>query len=115
MIVRFALTVTDPSEAEIATLVEAVTAVVDILNLAEVAPAGTVTDLGTDALLLPLARLIPIPPDGAAEPKVTMPVEDLPPTTVDGLRVSDFRTGGLTVSVAVLVAEPCVPVTVPTT
>ena len=93
-------------------LVEVVTFVVLTLNLAEVEPPATVTVWGTDALLLLLARLTVMPPTGAAEPKITVPAEALPPETVVGVNVSDLSTGGLTVRVALCVTDPWVPVIV---
>jgi hypothetical protein len=45
-----------------------------------VAPAGTVTEAGTLAPG-PADKLTAAPPVGAARDKVTMPVEELPPTT----------------------------------
>ena len=114
MIVRFAVRATEPKEAEIVALVEVVTVLVVTLNLADVEPAPTVTVCGTVALLLLLRRLIVMPPVGAAVPNVTVPVEAFPPATVVGLKVSDFSTGGFTVSVAVCVTDPWEPVIVAT-
>jgi hypothetical protein len=80
------------------------TAVVLIVKVAEVAPAATVTLAGTDAAALLLERLTLRPPVGAALPRVTVPVAEVPPVTVVGFTVTDETTGGFTVNVPV-----CVP------
>lgn len=62
-------------------------------------PAGTVTVLGTVAIdVLLLERVTDIPFDGAGPFSVTVPVEGLPPLTVEGLRPKDERPGAETVS-----------------
>jgi hypothetical protein len=90
------------------------TLLVDTVKVALVDPAGTVTLAGTVAAAVLLednetAR----PPDGAAEVRVMVPVAELPPTTVVGLRLSaesDAVDGVLTVQPDSLaeatVAEP---------
>ena len=50
--------------------------------------AATVTLAGTLAAVLPLARVTVSPPEGAAPFRVTVPVEEAPPTTAVGLRAS---------------------------
>ena len=50
-----------------------------------------------------LARETTAPPLGAGPFRVTVPVEEFPPVTVDGLKSSEERTGGITVSEAVFV------------
>jgi len=77
-----------------------VTAVVVIVKFPDVAPAGTVTLAGTAALELFEARLTTVPEDGAGPFKVTVPVEDVPPTTEEGFMVNVARPAGLIVSVA---------------
>jgi hypothetical protein len=66
------------------------------VNDALVAPAGTVTVAGTLAdpgrLLL---RLTVAPPDGAAAPRVTVPVADVPPGTLVGLTEKPVSAGTL--------------------
>jgi hypothetical protein len=91
-----------PSAAESWTVVLSTGNVV-IWKVALVAPAGTVTVAGTLAepgRLLP--RLTLTPPDGAALPSVTVPVEGVPPGTLLGFTLSPVSAGrlGETVSVA---------------
>jgi len=95
------------------TAVDAVTALVLIVNVALVAPAATVMLEGTVAaapLLLESATVAP--PAGAAPLNVTVPVEDcVPPITLVGLSVSEESVGaggaaGVTASEEVLVAPP---------
>ena len=57
------------------------------VNVAEVAPAATVTFVGTVAEGLLLDKVTKTPPDGAAPSSETVPVELFPPTTELGLRV----------------------------
>ena len=73
-------------------------------KVAVVCPAATVTLAATVAAPLSLDNATTAPPAGAALPKVTVPVEALPPVTVDGLTETADRLGGLIVSVAL-----CVP------
>ena len=91
-------------EAEIVTEVETTTMEVPTLNVALVAPAGTVTLEGTLAGPLLLASVTCAPPAGAGPLSVTVPVEDCaPPITLVGFSVSEERVGsgdGVTVSVA---------------
>ena len=70
------------------------------MKLALVAPAATVTLAGTVATpVLLLDRLTTAPPLGAAALSVTVPVDELPPVTLDGLSVSDVK-GGLSATSA---------------
>ena len=112
--VSVAVRLTPPNDAVIVTEVDAVTAVVVIVKFAEVAPAATITLAGTLATaLLLLERVTAAPPAGAAAVSVTVPCEELPPTTLVRLRVSDDRVallGVVTVSNAVFVAPPNAPV-----
>src|SRR6267378_6365049 len=82
--------------------VEAATTLVVIVNVALVAPAGTVTLPDTVAAELLLDSVTCAPPVGAGPSSVTVPVELLPPATVVGLRASEERrtSGGFTVRVA---------------
>ena len=87
------------------------TADVLTVNVALVAPAGTVTLEGMLAAPLSLARVIRAPPAGAGPLKVTVPVEDCaPPTTLVGFRVSEESVGsGAAAGVTVRVAEALAP------
>lgn len=76
------------------------TAEVVMVNVAEFAPAATVTDVGVCAALLLLESVTDAPPVGAGPLSVTVPVEDAPPVSVVGLSVSSVIDGGLTVIVA---------------
>ena len=80
-----------------------VTAEVDMENVALLAFAGTVTLAGICAAELLSERLTVTPPVGAGPVRVTVPVEELPPTTVVGFRVRPESAGGVTVSEAVRV------------
>jgi len=115
--VNTALRVAPPKEPLIVDEVDAVTGGVLTVNVALVAPAGTVTLAGTEAAaVLLLESDTTAPPLGAALVKVAVPVAEPPPVTVDGLRVIALRLAGggtgLTVSVAVRVVAPCAPVIV---
>ena len=81
---------------------------VETVKLADDVPAATVTSAGTAATAgLELASVTSAPPAGAGPESVTVPVELEPAATVDGLSVSDESLGGgggITVSVALLVA-----------
>src|SRR6185436_7435081 len=72
------------------TTVVVVTAEVVIVKVLAEAPAATVTVAGTLAAPgLALDSVTCTPPVGAAAVSVTVPVEDWPPTTLDGLAPSD--------------------------
>jgi len=88
-----------PTVAVIVELVFDETAVVAIANVAEEAPAATVTDAGRVALELLDFRLTTAPPAGAAAERLTCPVLDEPPISVLGLRATELSvtTTGLTV------------------
>ena len=80
---------------------EEVTAFVVTVNVAVVLPAATATVAGTVADVLLLDSATEIPPVGAAALKVTVPVDELPPVTVVGLRDTDDKaTAGVMASIA---------------
>ena len=87
------------------TVVFFLTVFVLTVNVTLVAPAGTVILFGTLAAEgLLLDRETVAPPAGAAPLSVTVPVDEVPPTTVLGLKLTDESVGaGFTVSVAVRV------------
>lgn len=61
--------------------------------MAEVAPAGTVIDVGGDAKELSDDKATVRPPLGAAMLSVIVPVTDVPPTTELGETVMEPGTG----------------------
>lgn len=71
------------------TVVTAPTALVEMGNVALVWLSSTVTVAGTCAAALSLERLTTAPPAGAALVRLTVPVEDWPPVTLDGLALTD--------------------------
>jgi hypothetical protein len=80
--------------------VAAVAAVAVTVKIALDWPDKIVTELGTDALRLLLARPI-TKPLGFATPLIrTVPFDVAAPATVEGFNVTDVRTGGLIESVA---------------
>jgi hypothetical protein len=82
-------------------------------KLADVAFAATVTVAGTwAAAVLPLVSATTAPAGGAAPVRVTVAVEEDPPSKLVGLRVNKVRVAGLTVSTAVFVTELYVAETV---
>lgn len=66
-------------------------------KFADVAAAGTVTELGTLAAALAFDKFIVAPPTGAAPVKFTVPVADCPPITADGFTFTEFNAATLTV------------------
>src|SRR5262245_61931864 len=89
LIVKFAVLITAPADAVILTTSFFVTAVVVTVKVADWLPLATVTVAGTDAFGgLALDRLTWKPPAGAGAVSVTVPIELLPPRTLEGLRES---------------------------
>ena len=85
------------------------TGLVVIVNVALLAPAATVTLDGTVAAdVLSLLSDTSAPPTGAGPLSVTVPVEGLPPTTLDGFTPSELNPAatGVTVRGADLVIPP---------
>src|SRR5437899_1410149 len=95
--VRFAVLVTPEKFVEMVTPVGKRTGSVDTLKLAVADPAATTTLEGTIAARkLLLVRETAIPPAGAGPLKMTVPTEGRPPVTLEGLSVTEARTGGRT-------------------
>jgi hypothetical protein len=89
----------------VTTVLEATVLVVAV-KVAVVAPATTVTVAGTWAAAVLLeVKLTTTPPVGAGLSKVTVPVDDTPPSTVAGFTLTALSaaTGAVTVSVVVRV------------
>jgi hypothetical protein len=83
-----------PKFPVIETFVAAVTAVVVTVKVAEVDPAATVTLDGTCAVAgVALVKVTMAPPLAAAAVNVTVPVEDDPPVTLEGLSVTEDNIG----------------------
>jgi hypothetical protein len=83
------------------------TAFVVIVNVAEVAPAGTVTLEGTVAIVvLLLLSVTTAPPVGATLVRVTVPVEGVPPVTLAGFSVTEVRLGGGKDPITAISARP---------
>ena len=98
LIVSVALRVMPPNVPLIAALVAALTEVVLMIKLAELAPAETVTLAGTLAAALLLARLTTVA-DGAAALKVSVPCTEFPPTTEEDDNVNEASVSGSGVGV----------------
>lgn len=78
------------------------TALVVTVNVAEVAPAATVTEVGTVAAdVLEDDRVTTTPPVGAASAMFTVPVVETPPVTEEEANVTEVGCGGVSASVAV--------------
>jgi len=83
-----------------------VTVLVDTAKVAVVLPGATVTDAGTLAAPLLLESETDAPPAGAARLRVTVPVAEVPPMTLEGLtEIAETVAEGVIVS-AVLVVVP---------
>jgi hypothetical protein len=89
--------------------VEDVTALVETVNAIDFEPAGIFTLAGTVALVALDDKAMAVPPVGASPLRVTVPVEDTPPTTDVGESVTPANDAGVRVREAVLVVEPRVP------
>ena len=79
-----------PSVAVIEAEVLAVTAVVVTTNVPTLVPAGTVTLAGTTAWVLLEASVTTEPPAGAFAERVTFPLDPVPPTTVEGVTLTEL-------------------------
>jgi len=80
-----------------------VTELVEIVKVAPLAFAGTVTLAGVCAAELLADRFMTIPPVGARPVKVTVPVEEFPPTKLVGLKLRVESAGGAMVNFVVCV------------
>jgi hypothetical protein len=69
-------------EAVIVTVWLELTVPAEMVNVAELAPAGTVTVAGTDASLEPEESATTAPPEGAAAESTTLPVT-VPPLATE--------------------------------
>ncbi len=81
-----------------------------MVNVADVAPAATVTDAGTAAAARFDDRTTTRPPVGAGPVSVTVPVADTPPSTDDGDTETFETAGATTVNVTDLLTVPSVAV-----
>jgi hypothetical protein len=98
--VKVAVLVT-PYVPDMVTDVLLATGVVATVNVAVVAPAATVTLAGTcAAAVLLLDRATTAPPVGAGALNVTVPVDELPPVTDVGFKLTELTTDAVTVNVA---------------
>lgn len=89
LIVRLAVRLT-PGVAPILATVTALTLVVVTVNVAVVAPLGTVIEPGTEVASLLLPSVTTRPLGGAGKFNVTVPIDDAPPSTVDGFNVTSM-------------------------
>ena len=108
-IVKLVLLLTPPYDAPILTVTFLFVGAVLMLKLAELAPAGTVTFAGTDALAGLLLVSAITTAVAVTLLSVTVPTELEPPITVFGFRVSAESAAGDaadTVNVADLVTPP---------
>jgi len=107
---RVAVFCTPLAEAVRTALVCVLTTVVVTVKVAVVLPAATVTEGGTTAAGELLDNATGIPPAGAAETRVTVPVELAPPLTLVGLT---FRAESIPAAVIVSEALFVVPLNTP--
>ena len=92
--VRFDDRVTPLYKPEILTMVVLDTGTVAIVNVALATPAATVTLAGTAAAsVLSLQSETIAPPGGAGPLSNTVPVDEVPPATEEGLSVTEESTG----------------------
>lgn len=82
------------------------------VNEADEAPDGTVMVAGIDADGELLDRFATVPFEPATPLRVTVPVELVPPGTVEGLNVIEARVAGVMVNTADWLSGPCDAVTV---
>ena len=82
--------------AEIIALVSLLTAFVETVKVAVIAPAGTITLLPTIALKLDDANDTVVPPVGAGPEILRVPVVEVPPGTGEALQVTEDGIGART-------------------
>jgi hypothetical protein len=75
------------------------------VKVADDFPLATLTLDGNVAFVELLASLTTKPPIGAAPVSNTVPVEDIPPLMLDGLKLTDSTVDGFTVRLADSVAD----------
>ena len=109
LIVRDAVLVTPFRDAFIVAVIVRLPLVVVMVKLADELPKGIVTVAGTFARFgLLLDKFTTNPPTGAGAVSVSVPVEDVPPTTVVGFSTSEARVadaGGSTLTAADFVTK----------
>ena len=97
LIVSTSVFETEPSLAPMVEVADAVTPTVVTMKVAEVAPAGIDTVVGTVASFVLLEVNVTVaPPVGAATLRATVPVEDAPPIRVVGAKLRDASFGTAT-------------------
>jgi len=96
-----------PELADTITIVGVATPDVFAVNVCVLLPAGTVMPAGTVTDGSELSSETNTPPAGATKLIVTVPVDEFPPATVDGLKLTCTTGGGNTVSITV--ADPVPP------
>ena len=102
-----------PSVAVTVTMVCVATPTVVAVNVCDVIPAPNVTEAGTVTEGSPLLKETVIPPAGAGEASVTVPMELVPPVTAEGLKLTEATViAATTVTFAVTMVVPVVAVTV---
>jgi len=94
------------NEAEIVATVCTVTALAVTVNVADICPAGIVTEDGTTADLLLLMRLMVKPPAFAGPLRVTVPVDVVAPATDAGFSETEARVTAVSERLAVFVTPP---------
>ena len=101
--VRVAVLLTPAKLAVTVIVVVEDTPEVVIVNVAVLLPDVTVTLVGVVAEELLSDNVTTVPPEGAGPLIVTVPVDELPPTTEVGFRVTELSVGAVIVSVACFV------------
>jgi len=89
--VRLEDTVLPAYAADMSTFAMAVTMFVVTVNVADVAPCGTVTveEPSVVVVMSLVVRVTCAPPLGAGPFRLTVPVDEVPPTTVEALRITE--------------------------